>query len=170
MNSFWWGSKSGGGKGIRQMKWEYLCKLEDFGGIGFKQLHTFNVTLLGKQVWKLLTKPESFVAKVLKARYYSRYDINEAKLGHNPSFVWCSILSVKNVVFCGSRIQIGSGQNVLIGQDPWLPDINNSFISSNLNEELVVAKVSSLMVPNQRRWDLYIVSNLFNSRDKELIL
>ena len=157
MNSFWQGSKSGGGKGIRQMKWEHLCKPKDFEGIGFKQLHTFNVTLLGKQVWKLLTKPESFVAKVLKARYYSRSAINEAKLGHNPSFVWRSILAAKEVVVCGSRIQTGNGQNVLVGQDPWLPDHTSGFISSKLNEELALARVNSLMVPNQRCWDLDVI-------------
>lgn len=90
--------------------------------------------------------------------------------GHNSSFVCCSILSAKDVVVCGSRIQIGSEQNVLIGQDPWLPDINNGFTSSSLNETLAVPNVSSLMVSNQRQWDLDVISNLFNSRDKELIL
>lgn len=103
------GSKSDGGRGIHWIKWEHLCKPKVFGGISFKQLHTFNVAMLGKQVWKLLTKLESFVDKVLKARYYSRTSINEAKLGHNPSFVWRSILSAKDVVVCGSQIQIKSG-------------------------------------------------------------
>lgn len=104
MNSFWWGSKSGGGRGIHWMKWEHLCKPKDFGGMGFKQLHQFNVAMLGKQVLKLLTKSESFVAKVLKARYYPRTSINEAKLGHNSSFVWRSILAAKDIVVYGSRI------------------------------------------------------------------
>ena len=57
MNSFWWGNKTGGGRGIPWMRWEHLCKPKDFGGIGFKQLHTFNIAMLGKQVWKLITKP-----------------------------------------------------------------------------------------------------------------
>ena len=50
-NSFWWGSKRhGGGSGINWMKWERLCKPKDFGGIGFKQLHLFNIAMLGKQM------------------------------------------------------------------------------------------------------------------------
>ena len=83
--------------------------------------------------------------------------------------MWRSILAAKDVV-CGSRIQIGSGQHVLIGQDPWLPDINTGFISSQLNAALTVVKVSSLMVPNQRSWDLYLIADIFNSMDKALIL
>ena len=59
---------------------------------------------------------------------------------------------------------------MLIGQDPWLPDNNNGFISSQINAELTVAKVSSLMVPNQRSWDLDLIADIFNVRDKELIM
>ncbi|KAH9683148.1 reverse transcriptase domain-containing protein [Citrus sinensis] len=170
MNSFWWGTKNRGGRGISWMRWEHLCKPKDFGGMGFKQLHTFNIAMLGKQVWKLLTRPESLVAKTLKARYFPRTSVNEAKLGHNPSFVWRSIVAAKDVVVSGSRIQIGHGQQVLIGQDPWLPDTNNGFITSRIHEELAVAKVSSLMVPNQRSWDLDLLADIFNERDRELIL
>ncbi|KAH9724860.1 putative reverse transcriptase/RNA-dependent DNA polymerase [Citrus sinensis] len=136
--------------------------------IGRKKKVVF--TYIRDKVWKLITKPESFVAKLLKARYSPRTSVNKAKLGYNPSFVWRSILATKDVVVCGNRIQIGSGQNVLIGQDPWLPDINSGFISSHLNVKLTVAKMSSLMVPNQRSWDLDVIADIFNSRDKELIL
>ena len=116
MNSFWWGTKNRGGRGISWMRWEHLCKPKDFGGIGFKQFHNFNIAMLGKQVWKLLTRPESLVTKILKARYFPRTAVNEAKLGHNPSFVWRSIVAEKDVVVNGSRIQIENGQQVLIGQ------------------------------------------------------
>ena len=67
-------------------------------------------------------------------------------------------------------MQVGSAHTLSIGKDPWLPDLNDGFVSSNLNEELVAASVSSLMMPNQRVWDYDVVSNIFNSRDKELIL
>ena len=74
------------------MRWEHLCKPKDFGGIGFKQLHTFNIAMLGKQVWKLITKPESFIAKILKSRYFLRTSVNKAKLGHNK---FCVALSCR---------------------------------------------------------------------------
>ena len=35
-------------------------------GLGFKDLEAFNKALLGKQVWRLLTKPNLLVSKVLK--------------------------------------------------------------------------------------------------------
>ncbi|KAH9679251.1 rnase h domain-containing protein [Citrus sinensis] len=137
MNSFWWGSKrSGGSGGINWMKWERLCKPKDFGGIGFKQLHIFNVAILG----------------------------------FNPSFVWRSIMAAKDIVVKGSRIQIGSGQQVLIGNDPWLPNSECGFITTELHEEIKMAPVCNLMVPDQRRWDYDAVTDLFNPRDRDLIL
>ncbi|KAH9665893.1 putative reverse transcriptase/RNA-dependent DNA polymerase [Citrus sinensis] len=170
MNSFWWGGKRNGGGGINWMKWERMCKPKDFGGLGFKQIHIFNVAMLGKQVWKLLTSPTSFVAKVLEARYFPRSSIFDANLGFNPSFIWRSIMAAKEVVIRGSRIQIGSGKQVLIGKDSWLPDLEDGFTTSELPKEIVMAPVCSLMVADERRWDFDVVTDLFNTRDRDLIL
>ncbi|KAH9670971.1 reverse transcriptase domain-containing protein [Citrus sinensis] len=170
MNSYWWRNNHSSGKGINWMKWKYLCNPKGHGGLRFKQLHSFNIALLRKQVWHILTRPESLMSKVLKARYFPRTSVLKASLGHNPSFVWRSMLAAKDVVVQGSRLQVGSGHNISIGNDPWLPDITDGFISTELNEELAAAPVDCLMVPNQRIWDFDVVSDLFNARDKELIL
>lgn len=69
-----------------------------------------------------MTNPNSFVAKILKARYFPRSSVLDASLGFNPSFIWRSIMAAKDIVIIESRIQIGSGQQVLIGNEPWLPD------------------------------------------------
>ncbi|KAK9190098.1 hypothetical protein WN943_018699 [Citrus x changshan-huyou] len=161
MNSYWWRNNHSRGKGINWMKSKYLCNPKGHGGLRFKQLHSFNIALLGKQVWNILTRPKSLMAKVLKARYFPRTSVLQASLGYNSSFVWRSMLAAKDVVV---------GHNISIGNDPWLPDITDGFISTEFNEELVVAPVSCLMVPNQRIWDFDVVSDLFNARDKELIL
>ena len=152
------------------MKWERMCKPKDFGGMGFKQIHIFNVAMLGKQVWKLLTSPTSLVGKVLKARYFPRSSILDANLGFNPSFIWRSIMAAKDVVIRGRRIQIGNGQQVIIGKDPWLPDPEGGFTTSELPEEIVMAPVCSLMMANECRWDYNVVNDLFNTRDRDLIL
>ncbi|KAK9195743.1 hypothetical protein WN943_003868 [Citrus x changshan-huyou] len=170
MNSFWWRNNHSSGKGINWVKWEYLCNPKGCGGLGFKQLHLFNIAMLGRQMWKLLTCPESLMARILKARYYPRTSVVRASLGHNPSYVWRSILAAKEVVVQGSRVQVGSGHSISIGKDPWLPDLQDGCVSTNLNEELAAARVSSLMMPHQRVWDYDVVSDIFNLRDKELIL
>ena len=95
-----------------------MCKPKSLGGIGFKRIHEFNIVMLGKQCWKLMTTPQSLVVRILKARYYPRSAFTDATLGFNPSYTWRSIMATKHVVVHGSRIQIGSGQQVQIIKDP----------------------------------------------------
>ncbi|KAH9763510.1 reverse transcriptase domain-containing protein [Citrus sinensis] len=169
MNSFWWGKKGNGSGGITWMKWDRLCKPKTHGGIGFKRLHLFNVAMLGKQGWRLLTNPNTLVARRFKARYYPNTSFAEAQLGSNPSYVWRSILAAQPAIRQGSRIQIGGGQQTSIGSAPWLPDNDSGFTTSNLPASISSATVDSLMVPNQRRWDFDAVDDIFNTRDRDLI-
>lgn len=57
MNSFWWGQKSHDTKGIHWMTWEKLTVRKDDGGMGFRDLYAFNLSLLAKQGWHFLTNP-----------------------------------------------------------------------------------------------------------------
>jgi len=55
---------------------------KEYGGLGFKHLHGFNLVMLGKQGWKLFTNP----TKVLKAKYFQNGNFVDAQLGYNPSY------------------------------------------------------------------------------------
>lgn len=89
--------------------------------ISFKKLHYFNLAMLGKQGWRLLSSPSSFVAKVYKTRHFLKTSFVNACVGHNLSYAWQSIMTVKDVIIQGSRVQMGNGQKTLIGKDLWLP-------------------------------------------------
>ncbi|XP_024044748.1 uncharacterized protein LOC112100221 [Citrus clementina] len=112
MNSFWWGTKRNEDRGIHWRRWDSMCKPKSFGGIGFKKIRDFNIAMLGKQCWKLMTNPQSLVARILKAKYYPRSVFIEASVGFNPSYTWRSIMATQHVVVQGSRLRIGSGQQV----------------------------------------------------------
>jgi hypothetical protein len=62
------------------------------GGMGFKDLTTFNLTMLGKQGWKFQIDTNSLVSRILEAQYFPQGTYLTASLGHNPSYVWRSIL------------------------------------------------------------------------------
>lgn len=52
------------------ISWKKLTEPKDSGGLGFKDLEAFNLALLGKQVWRVITKPNLLMYKVLKSRYF----------------------------------------------------------------------------------------------------
>jgi len=47
--------------------------------MSFKNLYMFSLTLLGKQVWRLISQSDSIVSRHFKIMYYSRCDIIDAK-------------------------------------------------------------------------------------------
>lgn len=49
INSFWWGSNRRQGKGINWLSWDKLTMGKEYGGMGFRHLFGFNLTMLGKQ-------------------------------------------------------------------------------------------------------------------------
>lgn len=56
LNLFWWrgGSNS---KGIRWLAWDKLTCTKKKGGMGFKDFNCFNLAMVAKQGWYMLTKP-----------------------------------------------------------------------------------------------------------------
>ena len=80
-----------------------MCKSKLFGGMGFQNLHAFNLALLAKQEWRILSNPNSLVARVYKAKYFPHDDILNSKKGNNPSYVWRSIHNSLDVIRKGTR-------------------------------------------------------------------
>jgi len=91
MNSFYWGSKTNDGRSINWLNWDKMTACKDNGGLNFRGLEIFNLAMLGKQGWKLLTNSSSLLTRVLKARYFPRSGFLGANIGHSPSFTWRSI-------------------------------------------------------------------------------
>jgi len=121
MNSFWWGHGRPTQRGIHWMNWEKLSAPKIHGGMGFKDLSVFNLAMLGKQGWKFITEPNSLVARIFKAQYFPSGSYLTATLGHNPSYVWRSIMRARFIVRGGAKWSIDTGANISILNEPWLP-------------------------------------------------
>lgn len=134
------------------MAWDRLCKHKNEGGMGFRNLREFNLALLGKQGWRVLRRPDSLAARILKARYFPRTGFLEAKIGNNPSYVWRSMLEAQDVVRKGVRWCVGDGSGIKVLGEPWLPDLDDLLVHSD-NPALQNAKVYNLMKINEREWD-----------------
>ena len=97
------------------------CKPKSQRGMGFRNLQAFNLALLAKQAWRILSNPSTLVDRILKAKYFPFSDILHAELGSNPSFTWRSIFNSLEVLRCGTRWRVGNGRLIHIWEDKWLP-------------------------------------------------
>lgn len=75
---FWLGDDVEKGS-LHWVAWETLCMPKNVGGMGFRNLGTFNKAMLAKHWWRLLQFPDSLAPKIIKAKYYLHCDVFHAK-------------------------------------------------------------------------------------------
>lgn len=73
------------------------------------------------------------------------------------------------VIKQGCRRRIGDGRSTNIWTSPWLPCVDNGFLTSTWYEELKEATVNGLMAEGSRTWDMEVLNDVCNERDRELI-
>jgi hypothetical protein len=73
--------------------WWKLCYPKNEGGMGFMDFHSFYMSMLAKQVWRLVNDPESLCARVLRAKYYPHGDILKAGPKASSSYTWQSMFA-----------------------------------------------------------------------------
>jgi hypothetical protein len=77
INRYWWGNQPSS-KGILWKSWTKLGMSKRKGGLGFRDLHLFNLAILAKQAWRLIQDPDSMAAKFLKEKYFPQGPILQA--------------------------------------------------------------------------------------------
>lgn len=165
----WWGG------GLKQkmawLSWEELCKPKCVGGLGFRDLRSFNLALLAKQSWRLLIHPTSLMGKVFKGKYFPHSNFLNAHLGPRPSATWRGILKARVFFEKGLRTRIGNGQATRIWGTPWIPDDGHHrvFTPQPLNS-LFPDRVADLIDPMMRTWRVELIEEVFWPVDRARIL
>jgi len=147
-----------------------MCKSKLFGGMGFRNLHAFNLALLAKQWWRILTNPNSLVAQVYKAKYFPYDDILSAKIGNNPSYTWRSIHNSLVILKEGTRWRVGNGKRIHIWDDRWLPTPTTCKVISPPLEFGNFPMVSSLIDEDTKWWKSDLVRSIFLPFEADSIL
>lgn len=152
IRQFWWGAKEG--RYMAWISWRNLCQPKANGGLGFRDLRCFNLSLLAKQGWRLITNLESLVGSLIKAKYFANCSFLEAHLGSRPSATWRGIVEARNYLKQGIRMRIGNGEQTRIWTDSRLLDYNNfKNFGPKLDYLLCLEKVAELISPMSGSWD-----------------
>ena len=166
---FWWGQ--GGNKGKMQwLPWHILCKPKSRGGIGLRDLGFFNEALLAKQVWRLMNNLSSLFSKVFKSKYFPCCSILEAQPNTKRSYAWRSILSARDLIIKGSVWRVGTGSDIRIWGDRWLPGFQNHCIISPPPTNTPISHVTHLIDSYMRAWKDGLVNEMFLPHEATTIL
>lgn len=120
IRQFWWGSKQGRRK-PSWVAWDIMTQPKHLGGLGFRDLEIFNLSLLARQAWRLLTEESSLSGRILKAVYFPNCSLLEAELGSHPSQIWRAILDGRDILAQGIIRRIGDGETTNVWSQNWIP-------------------------------------------------
>ena len=90
LTRFWWDSNSEKKK-MSWISWKRMTKSFKTGGLGFRDITTFNRALLAKLCWRILQNPSCLLAKVLLGKYCRNSSILDSKVKNSASHGWRSI-------------------------------------------------------------------------------
>ncbi|PNX71389.1 ribonuclease H, partial [Trifolium pratense] len=165
---FWWGSNVDQRK-IHWVNWKKTCKQKKQGGMGFRDLTTFNEALLSKQGWRILTEPNSLVATVMKAKYFPHTQFLQAKKSHRASYTWQSIQKASWVLKKGCYWLVGNGDQINIWEDRWIHKQVGSNIWTPKPNTTTLNKVKDLIVPDSNTWDEPLIKQNFYPIEASMI-
>ena len=168
MSSFWWGDAEDHRK-IHWMAWWRMCIPKSDGGMGFRDLHSFNLAMLAKQTWRLINQPDSLCARVLKAKYYPQGNILKAGSKKGASFTWQSIIAGLNTFKRGHIWRVGSGRSINIWTDHWVPGSPSRMIQTPRGH-IILRTVDELIDHDTQTWDEQLVRDVFNPIDASRVL
>lgn len=157
---------------IHWISWEKMCLPKELGGMGFKDMESFNQALLAKQAWRLIHMEDCLMSRVLKGKYFENSMPLDAQLGRRPSYAWRSILEGRELLKQGLKISVGNGSSLFVWSDPWLEDEDGicrpplrrqRFFNANL-------KVSEVIDHHRRRWCRTCLQELFVPGDIRILI
>ncbi|CAI8600833.1 unnamed protein product [Vicia faba] len=104
------------------------------GGMGFRGISDFNLSLLGKQFWRILQGESSLLSQVSRVNISQGVLFKRLKLDLllAISYIWKSILESRDLVMSGTRCRICDGSQVHVWRDNWILD-NSGFEVSSVN-------------------------------------
>jgi hypothetical protein len=168
MNRFWWGRKQDE-RGTCWKSWTILGVAKKKGGMGFRDLETFNLALLAKQGWRLIQQPGSLLSRIMCEKYYPNSSFMHALLGHNPSYAWRSFVASKDILKKGLQWRIGNGISTKIWGDQWLPILGKRLNYNPAKGLDPDTRVCSLIDRQSGGWNYPLLQALFSKEEADLI-
>ena len=165
---FWWAQQSNEHK-MHWLSKETMCTRKEDGGLGFRNLHLFNLAMLARQGWRILSNPDSLCARVLRAKYFPDGDLLKVKEGPGISYSWRSIIRGVQALKKGLIWRVGDGTQINIWLDPWIPDgVTRRPITPR--GQTLLTRVSELIDPITGNWDRQLIEEVFWEEDWGRIL
>lgn len=139
---------------------EKLIEAKKDGGLGLRDLEAFHIALLGKQVQRLLIKPNLLLSRVMKNKSFSKSDIFQAKSKVWDSWFWKSCNEAKTLIRESCRQTVGTGINIKTMRKMVQSRSMRKAFTPKL-EKCTIQKVSELLNQLGGGWNEELIIEIF---------
>ncbi|KAK4407700.1 hypothetical protein Sango_0351000 [Sesamum angolense] len=83
------------------LTWHGICAArhgDEHGGTVSEGSHSFNLALLAKFEWRILTRPASLLSRFLKATYFPTSSFEKDGVCSRPSLTWHGICAARQLL------------------------------------------------------------------------
>lgn len=153
LTRFWWDS----GPEKRKMSWaswKKMAKPKGKGGLGFKDITSFNDALLAKLSWRILKNPTGLLARCLLGKYCTGTSFLKVKPSKTSSHGWRSVLIGRDLLMKQLGWLVGSGAAINIWDDPWMSWSEQLRPYGPSPEQFQYLKFCDMMIQNTSDWNL----------------
>ena len=111
----------------------------------------------------------SLVYQCLKARYFPRTHLFDAKESPNCSFVWKSIVAALPILKLGCCWRVGNGLSIWVSGDKWIPNYPTNAPLLPIKDEVREVTVVELIDHELHAWRFGFIMDMFEQEDAKAI-
>lgn len=88
---------------LSRLSWDIVCSSSNYGGLGFRKLHQWNLAFMAKLGWTILKNEDKLWVKLSKTKYWRRGTFLNAQTKGHHSPIWKDISKGREILEKGSR-------------------------------------------------------------------
>lgn len=134
-----------------------------------RDINKFNDSLLAKVSWRILTKPNCLLARVLLGKYCQSSNFLECSTPSSASHGWRGICIGRDLLKPRLGKLIGSGTSTPIWKEPWLSLSKPELPMGPANANSQGLMVSHLINQEDKEWNKDLIRDILPQYEKDIL-
>ena len=159
LTRFWW-DHDPSTRNICWVAWDTLTQHKDVSGLGFRDIQDFNIAMLAKNAWRILTNPDCLLACLLLGKFCHSSSFLSSLCPSSPSHGWRGVVAGCQLLQLQLGKAIGNGNSTKVWTDSWICSTTRTIPFGSPTEASRDLFVSDLLTRDSGEWNRSMVESI----------